>query len=231
MPLTDAMACGIPCMAVRYSAMEDHLKCPTSIPIEVGRYFYESIIETEQRRVLPNNDDFVQKLDNFVRMNDDKRNESSQKTRDYAVDLVEVYGQKDKLSRFSWDRTAAIWYNTLKDFPVKDQLLTWDNPIPQIYKPNIVAPNKYMNNTEFIKWSIINILNEPSLANSYFAIEWTKYLNGGFRVNGGQKIPVDRKHVVDSFTQMINHKNNMEIIRVNKLKQQQNTNNIDCLII
>jgi glycosyltransferase involved in cell wall biosynthesis len=221
MPLTDAMACGIPCMAVRYSAMEDHLKCPTSIPIEVGRFFYESIVETEQRRALPDNNDFVNKLDHFIKLSEEKRNQLSIDTRNYAVENDSVYGQNEKLPRFSWDRTAAIWQNILREYPIYDPKDTWLNTIPNIYKPKLSQSLNQLNNLEFIRSIVANVLNRPDLINSQFAIEWIKYLNAGFRINGNERINVDRKYVIDTFMKMIEYKNNMEINKVNLLNKQE----------
>ena len=214
MPLTDAMACGVPCMAVRYSAMEDHLLCPTSIPIEVGRYFYESILETEQRRALPNNDDFVQKLDRFVKFSYEKRQELSKQTREYAIEKVDVYGQEEKISKFSWDRTATIWKNILDKCEIKDPNLTWFNPIPQLIKPNLAQPPDNLDNVQFINFIIENIWHRKEMINSIFALEWVKYLNQGFMIQGVQRINVNRQYIVNHFLNLINNQNKAEEQRV-----------------
>jgi len=214
MPLTDAMACGIPCMAVRYSAMEDHLLCPTSIPIEVGRYFYESILETEQRRALPNNDDFVQKLDRFVKFSYEKRQELSKQTREYAIEEVNVYGQEEKMSKFSWDRTATIWKNILDKCEIKNPNLTWFNPVPQLIKPNLIQPPDNLDNVQFINWVMKDIWCRPEMINSYFALEWMKYLNCGFMIQGTQRISVNKQYIINHFLNLINNQNKAEEQRV-----------------
>ena len=222
MPLTDAMACGIPCMAVRYSAMEDHLICPTSVPIEVGRYFYESIIETEQRRALPNNDDFVQKLDRFVKFSYEKKQELSKQTREYAIEKTCVYGQEEKIPRFSWDRTAAIWKNILDKCEIQDINLTWLNPVPQLIEPNITQPPDGLDNVQFVNWVIENVWRRPKMINSHFAFEWMRYLNCGFMIQGTQKFNVDRQYIFNHFLNLVNNQNKAEEQRVVILNPNKN---------
>lgn len=217
MPLTDAMACGTQCAAVRYSAMNDHIECPHSIPIEVGRYFYESVIETEQKRALPNNDDFVQKLDRFVKLSDATRQEMSKEIRAYAIEPTEVYGQEEKLPRFGWDRTAAIWRNVLNQTEIKDPSLTWFNPEPQLIKPNLTQPPDNLDNVQFINYIIENIWCKPEMVNSYFAMEWIRYLNQGFMIQGAQKINVDKQYIGNHFLNLVNQQNMAEQKRVTLL--------------
>lgn len=229
MPLTDAMACGISCAAVRSSAMNDHLECPGSIPIEVGRFFYESVIETEQKRALPNNDDFVQKLDNFVKMSEEKRNQISKKIRAYAVEPVPVFGQEEKLPRFSWSRTAAIWRNVLNETEIKDPNLTWFCPTPQLIKPNLSQPPNDLDNVQFINYIIKEIWCKPEMINSYFALDWVRFLNQGFRIEGSQKISVDRQYVGNHFLNLVNQQNKAEEHRVALLNPNKNEINFEVM--
>jgi len=217
MGMRDANACGVPVAAVRYSGMEDHISVPNNIAIEVGRFFYESIIETEQRRALPNNDDFVQKLDRFIKFTDQKRQEISKEIRNYAIEPTEVYGQEEKLPRFSWDRTAAIWKNILNKCEIKDENLTWFCPTPQLIKPNLSQLPDGFDNVEFINYIIKNIWCKPEMVNSYFAIEWIRYLNQGFMIQGAQKINVDKNYIVKHFLNLVNQQNTAETHRIKLL--------------
>jgi len=218
----DANACGTPVAAVRYSAMEDHIAVPGNIPIEVGRFFYESVIETEQKRALPNNDDFVQKLDNFVKMSEEKRKEISKKIRAYAIEPAEVYGQTEKLPRFSWSRTAAIWANVLRETEIKDPNLTWLNPTPQLIKPNLSEPPQNLDSVECVNYIIKEIWRKPEMVNSFFALEWVRYLNQGFRIVGSNKITVDRQYIGNHFLGLVNQQNMAEEHRVKLLNPNKN---------
>ncbi len=222
MSMRDANACGVPVAAVRYSAMEDHINVPGNIPIEIGRFFYEAIIETEQKRALPSNSDFIQKLDNFVKTGEEKRNEISIKIREYAISQAEVYGQSEKLPRFSWDRTAAIWKNVLNECPIYDQNETWLNSNPKFIQLNNLSLPNSLDNTEFINWVIENIYQKPGLCNSYFAMEWVRWLNLGFQIQGHQQIKIDRQYIVNYFTNLVNKQNAAEMKRVAVLNKQNN---------
>lgn len=209
--------CGVPTMAVRYSAMEDHLKCPTSIPIEVERFFWEAIIETEQRRALPRNTDFVDKLDRFLKQSESTRDEKSKQTRAYAEELVDTYGQNVKMRRRGWERTAAIWGQVIRETKIKDQKDTWLCPTSRMNKPNLTPPSNNMNNVEFVNWVIGKIWNRPDMIRTHFAGEWLKCLNSGSRTIGDKRVPFSRQAFVEHFTELVRQSNVVEDKRLASL--------------
>ena len=227
MTITEQNACGVSVMATRYSALEDHISYPTNIPIEVKRFFYESIIETEQKRALPDNDDFVQKLDRFVKLSDDTRQRMSKEIRAYAIEPASVYGQKELLPRFSWDRTAAIWRNVLSETETKDENLTWLNPTPQLIKPNLSQPPDNLDNVQFVNYIIENIWCKKEMVNSIFALDWVRYLNQGFMAQGSNKVNVDRNYVGKHFLNLVNQQNMAENQRVKLLNPDKNEINFE----
>jgi len=220
MPLTEAQACGVPTMAVRYSAMEDHLQNPTSIPIEVERFFWEAIIETEQRRALPNNKDFVTKLDRFLKQKETARITKTKQTREYIEELVETYGQDAPMRRRGWERTAAIWGQVIRETKVKDPQTTWMCPESKIRNPNLMPPSDNMNNNEFVNWVIGKIWNRPDMLHTTFAYEWLKSLNSGFRTIGDRRVPFNRKEFVEHFINMVNNNNQSEQRRLASLNRK-----------
>jgi hypothetical protein len=218
-------------MAVNYSAMEDHVKMPGGIPIRVEKFFRESVIETEQKRALPDNNDFVKQVNNFLRLSSGQRQELSIKTRDYMEEPTPCYGEeKLKLPRFSWDRTARIWYNIIKETKILPQNETWLSPEPKIYIPNINPPDN-LNNAEFIKWTIKEILGRPDLINSFLCNEWIKNLNCGFRIEGSNRIPLDRKGAIKFFSDWANSNNAAENARVQRLGLDKNISTSQHIII
>jgi len=221
MPCVDAMACGVPVAAVRYSAMEDHLEAPGSIPIEVERFFREPMVETEQRRALPNNQDFANKLDKFLKLSERQRTEISQKIRDYVVEPVETYGSDKKFPRCSWDRTAEIWRNVLHQTDIQDPQTTWLNPKPQVYPINTAPPKPSMNNAEFVRWVITDIWRRPDMAYTTFAGQWIRGLNVGFIIEGLKKTPLNRQVVLDHFVRLAEERNRLELIRVGQNTRSQ----------
>jgi len=218
MPCVDAIACGIPLAAVDYSAMQDHLRCPTSLPISVGRFFWEAIIETEQRRALPSNADFVNKMDRFLRLSEDTRNEKSLQTRAYAEELVNTYGSDQKMPRYSWDRTAAIWGQVIRETEINDPESTWLCKTSRVLKPNLVPPSNNMNNNEFVNWVIGKVWNRPDMLDTHFAKNWLQDLNSGSRTAGDKRVPFGRQEFVNHFVGMIQAANAIEEKRLAMLQ-------------
>jgi glycosyltransferase involved in cell wall biosynthesis/intein/homing endonuclease len=219
MPLTEAQACGVPTMAVRYSAMEDHLDNPTSIPIEVHKFFWEAIIETEQRRALPSNDDFVRKMDRFLKLSEDARNTKMQQTRAYIEEPVATYGQELPMKRRGWERTAAIWGQVIRETKIQDQTETWLCPTARLHNPNLTPPSNNMNNSEFINWVIGKVWNHPEMLHTHFSGEWLKALNSGSRTVGDRRVPFDRKMLVEHFMGLVQQANVVEEKRTSSLKK------------
>lgn len=230
MPLTEAQACGVPTMAVRYSAMEDHLGNPTSIPIKVERFFWEAIIETEQKRALPSNSDFVNKLDIFLKRSESVRDDKIKQTRAYVEELVETYGQDKPMRRRGWERTAAIWGQTIRETKIKDQYTTWLCPESKTNNPNLVAPSNDMNNSEFVNWVIGKVWNRPDMLNTHFSGDWLQCLNSGSRTDGDKRVPFDRKAFVEHFLGMIHQGNEVEAKRLAKMGQDK-TDQISVTVI
>ncbi|GAG24331.1 unnamed protein product, partial [marine sediment metagenome] len=207
MPALEAMACGVLVAAMKYSAMEDYFQCSTSIEINIERFFWEAIIETEQKRALPNNNDFANKLDKFLRLSETIRAEKSRQTRGYMEELVDTYGQNQKMPRYSWDRTAAIWAQVIRETKIKDPNTTWFCPTSRAHHPNLIPPSNDMNNSEFVNWVISKIWNRPDMLRTYFAGEWLKSLNSGFRIMGDRQIQFNRQQLVEHFMEMVRQAN------------------------
>lgn len=217
MPLTEAMACGVPCMAVNYSAMEDHVKMPGGIPIRVERMFYEGVMQTEQRRALPDNADFGRRLTWFLRLSDHERSRLSTDTRAYMEELVPTFGQAEKLPRFGWDRTAAIWANLMRTIPIHDPETTWNRPQAQINTANLNPPKPDMTHAEFVQWLIRDVLKEPGMTRGWMAQEWVKWLNTGFRIEQNGRVDVNRNSLVQMVLGMVQARNEWEQRRVASL--------------
>jgi len=217
MPPMEAMSCGVPVMAVDYSAMHDYFDCSTATPIRVQRFFWEAIIETEQKRALPDNMDFVNKLDRFLKQNETQRIDKSKQTRNYATELVDTYGQDQKMPRYSWDRTAAIWAQVIRETKIKDPQTTWFCPTSRVRNPNLIPPSNNMSNSEFVNWVISKVWNRPDMLHTCFAGEWLKNLNSESRTIGDQRRPFDRKMLIEHFMGIIKQTNEVEERRLKSL--------------
>ncbi|KKN58716.1 hypothetical protein LCGC14_0549520, partial [marine sediment metagenome] len=220
MPCAEAQACGVPVAAVNYSAMQDHLKCPGSISIEVERYFWEAIIETEQKRALPRNIDFVTKLDRFLKQSESIRDDKIKQTRAWIEEPIDTYGQDVPMRRRGWERTAAIWGQVIRETDIKDQKTTWLCPTSRVSTPNLVAPSNDMNNSEFLNWVIGKVWGRPDMLHTHFAGEWLQSLNSGARTMGDQRIPFDRQKLVEHFMGMVQQRNAVEEKRLAILNRE-----------
>jgi len=235
MPCLEAKSVGLPVMATNYSAMTDHINSPGGIKIDVGRFFYESIQQTEQKRALPDNNSFCTQLDKFLKMNKRQRQELSKKIREYVVEPVEVEGSDVKLPRCGWDRTAAIWHNIITTCDIKDRDKTWFNKKPNIHQPphNLQSiDHNAMNNTEFIRWCVKNILGKPELMYSYFTNDLIHSLNCGFTISMNGKQPIDRNSIMNHFLSMVENKNRSEMKRlaiINRTKTDMSNANKDTI--
>jgi intein/homing endonuclease len=216
MPITEAKSLGIPTMCVNYSAMEDHVKSTGGIAIDVGRYYYESLQQTEQRRALPDNYDFGRKLTNIFRKSEAERKLLSQKIRTWVEEPIKVPGELRKLPRFSWEYTAAVWEHWLETIPIKDRTTTWDSPTPNLL-PMPSRPPDNMTHTEFVHWIITNTIGKQ-WCRTPMADEWVRALNIGCRFVGPNKVPIDRQTVWNAFCDRVKAHNDFEQRRIGRDK-------------
>jgi len=217
MSCAESKSCGVPVMATDYSAMKDHAYSPGGFPIRVERYFHEPVIQTEQRRALPDNKHLGELLTKFFRMSPESRMELSKQTRRYVEEPAEVYGQTTKLPRCSWDRTAAIWANIYRSMPVKNIETTWLNPTPNIITPTFEYPDLATSNADFVRWAILNILHKPRFERSEFANNYIRGLNCGFMIENGTYSPMNRDILIKTFLAMVEEHNKAEMKRVKLL--------------
>jgi len=216
MPITEAKSLGLPTMCVNYSAMEDHVKSTGGIAIDVGRYYHESLQQTEQRRALPDNYDFGRKLTGIFKKSEAERKMLSQKIRAWVEEPIKVPGELRKLPRFSWDYTAAVWEHWLETIPTKDRTTTWDSPVPNLLPMPQNPPNN-MTNTEFVHWIITNTIGKQ-WCRTPMADEWIRALNIGCRFVGPNKMPVDRQAVWNAFCDRVKAHNDFEQQRIGRDK-------------
>lgn len=163
MPMAEAAACGVPVMAVDYSAMSDVVRKVHGIPIEVQRYTRDP--GTQTKRALPDNQDFVQKLIKFF----SKPSVSREKVGRAASLATRKY--------YDYDKTAKIWMDHFDSLELPSHDLTWNSPA-KIHKPNIAVPAG-LNDEEFVRWGMSNIAGRPDLVNAYTGLRMIRDLSWG----------------------------------------------------
>ncbi len=202
MPPNDAKACGIPIMAVDYSAMSEQAHAPGGIPIKVQRYFQESTMQTGQLRALPDNEDTAEKLFDFACKTKEQQTAIGREGREF----VEKY--------YSWESVAKIWEEIIDATPVPDQSQTWLSP-PKTFTPNLSSIPQNVNNQQFVYWCCHNVLGQPDAGGSPTIQRIVGLLEQGFEQGqDGEgrpvRMPVDRNKVLQMFINQINQRNALE---------------------
>lgn len=205
MPLAEAKACGLPAFAVDYSAMSEQVEIEGCQKIRVERFFHEAVIETEQSRALPDNDDCVEKAIRFFQADSATRQKWSELAR------------KDAAENYNFDRAAKIFERAIDELHVSDIKGAWEDPTPN-YAPKRQDIPGGLSNTEFVEWCMDNVLGESRFKDSYWKHELVKGLNVGYIMDGAGKTPGSHKDVFDMFNRMADRKNYWEKQRLEMFK-------------
>jgi glycosyltransferase involved in cell wall biosynthesis len=208
MPLAEGKACGVPAMGIDYSATSEQVNAPGCTPIKVAKFFYEPVIETEQKRALPDVEDAVKKFYEFFK----KSPEDRQK--------LGVLARKDAVENHSFNRAANVFERAIDSMEIHDPETTWDNP-SQVNAPMNTDIPKVSNNSAFIDWCLDNILGRPDLKNTYWRNELVKGLNVGFNIQRGGREQFNHETAVNLFIQLAKNNNFWEYIRTKPFATKQ----------
>jgi glycosyltransferase involved in cell wall biosynthesis len=206
MPIAEAKACGIPAMGPEYSATAEQVNNVYGCwPIKIGKVFYESVTETEQMRVLPDDNDFAEKAYEFIKISNNEKLKISESVR------------KDAVENYSLERSAKIFEKTIDSCDLLDRNKTWNNNNPNIISIPKEIPNfKFDDNHLFIDWCIDNIIKNPSLKNSFFKQDILKSLNCGYISNRSQnRSSFTKNECVDMFMSIAKNQNEWEMYKCN----------------
>jgi glycosyltransferase involved in cell wall biosynthesis len=204
MPIAEAKSCGIPALGVDYSATSEQVNVPGCQPIKVAKFFHESVLETEQKRALPDTEDAVDKIYTFFK--------TDIKERERYSGLV----REDVVKNHSFDRSAKIFEKALDSVVIIDRKKTWDNTDRNILLENKDVPQG-SSNTDFVDWCIDNLIQKPELKATYWRSETIKALNTGFRVARGGKMQFNKEVALKEFQEIVTVHNFWERQRIDKL--------------
>lgn len=220
MPQIESAACGVPVIAVDYSAMSDVVRKVQGQPVDLVALNLE--LETGCFRAIPNNDALIRILVQFFALDDEARKNISAKTR-------QAYEQN-----YSWDATAQKWMDYFNNVDIDYYEKLWRSPPKLIDIPTSVPPG--LNNREFARWLVVSFLGEKRFINSYMEARLIHDLNygvsapglSGMYFNDDSASPLfhkphwtdfNRDIAVDHFTELANRKNHWEQKRWNTIKQ------------
>lgn len=156
----EAAACGVPVMSVDYSAMADVVRKVNGYPLRVERMYHES--ETGCVRALPDNQDLIQKLEEFVAMPEQLRLQKGNKARLGA----EKY--------YKWGDTCKRWEDYFDSVEVNNN---W-TAAPRIIPPVNSVPEG-LSDERFVVWALNNVMGRPDLVGSFFAMKVVRDLSWG----------------------------------------------------
>lgn len=213
MPQVEAAACGVPVMAVDYSAMSDVVRKLGGMPIKVQRLYRES--ETHCWRALPDNGDFCSLLTGFL-----SRPEPVRRRLGYEA-------RKAVETHYTYDRTAGVWEDHLDSVEPREGV--WVAP-PRLHTP-ATEPPQGLSDEEFVRWGMVHVAGRPDLVHSYTAMRMVRDLNweaalpsmGGLYFNDASTLglqakyrPFDRRDAMQELRNLGEHKNFWESRRAGR---------------
>lgn len=207
MPICEAKACGVPALAVDYAAMSEQVEVEGCDKIEVAKTFHEAVIETEQIRALPDNEDAIEKIRMFFQAQPEDRRRWSKNAYNDA-------------QNYSFDRAAKVFEQAIDEVETNNLQLAWHHPKTSLPPMSKDFPQT-SSNIEFVDWCIDNILGEPHLKESYWKSVLIKNLGVGYESEKGQRRKFDRNDCINLFMGRAYNKAIWEKRRVGSLNVEQ----------
>jgi hypothetical protein len=197
-PLVEAGATGAICFAVDYSAMHDIIKKINGYAVRPINMFCDP--RTHSERAMPDNQDFVNKLIEVMKLSPKEKQTKSVIT----AELVRKH--------CSWDNTVKVWEQCFDNLTVLNDKQSWQSP-SRITQPNMNIPQG-LNNTDFVNWTVMNIAGRPELLNSYISMRMIRDLTWGASQQTGKWADYSRQDVINEMTRACEQKNAWEKVRL-----------------
>ena len=170
MPQLEAACCGVPFIAMNYSAMESVIQNTGAWPINPLALTMEC--ETGCYRAIPDNDTMVTMLEKIV--------EHPFALRPKGIQIAEQTRE-----HYDWDKTAQVWIDHFKTVPIRDHSETWDSPI-NIKTPATTIPSNIVDLKDQINYIFANVLHKPEWIGGFFWSKVIKDITFGYRVHNSE---------------------------------------------
>lgn len=159
-PQVEAAACGVHGASVNYSAMED-----ISSKLGWDKIKFEQIEEIETGRLMavPNREDLLDKMENFLSLPATFRNLAGQKARQNYV------------KNYSWTKNVEKWMSVIDSLPIKGYTQ------PDIMNPEPLENGVNLPSGKFVKWLILRVLGRPEKLGTIWEYSMISDLNTGYR--------------------------------------------------
>lgn len=168
LPQVEAAACGVFVMSVDYSAMSSVVRNLEGEPLKLKTKYLE--LETGCYRAMPDNNYTCEKMLEFFSLSDDE------------IKRKGAICRKNFVDKYQWDATAEKWESLFDALPRRRLEDTWKST-PEIFQPVDKIPVG-LNNKEYVRWLIINVLGDEKMLNSYMESRMIRDLNYGVYIQG-----------------------------------------------
>lgn len=148
-PALEAAACGVPVMAVDYSAMSDVVRKVNGYPIPLQTKVLE--LETGCYRAIPDKAAIVAEFERMFKLSEEERNNLGKETRSSYI------------SNYNWDKVVDKWRIAIDQCPYQ----SWDSPYTQITIPETFPVG--ITNKDFIDWCSDTFLPSENFKYSFEA--------------------------------------------------------------
>jgi hypothetical protein len=165
MPQVESACCGTPVMSVDHTAMSSVCRQIGGTPIRVGRYFTEN--ETGRVLALPDNDDLVRKLIDFLSLPPAARKAAGFRQRAMA------------LKAFDYDVAGDVWKTAVASLSAPEA--SYDSPRRNL--PPLVRPDETLGHQEWVERAFISALGISPIKAGYLIQRVVRDLNRGYSDN------------------------------------------------
>ena len=201
MPLVEAAACGVYCMASDNTAMIDVIRKINGEPLKIAHTFRE--LETGAYRHYTDIDNLAHRIHIYL---------SAIKAFPEEKEKREKAARDGVLKHYTWQNTGKIWENHLENCELKGLQGKWNSP-PNFIRPQINKDFEKMSNTDFVKYLYCDILKNPNKLYSQEPLHLLSVLNYGAEVDGRKITKIDRKTIHEKFIKLALIHNQCEEIR------------------
>lgn len=163
LPMIEAAACGVPVMAVDYSAMSDVVRKLDGFPIRPLTLQMDPGLGTY--RAIPDDSHLVENLIGFFGEDAGRKAEMSATAR------------RGVERHYTWDMAASAWMGVFDGLAPAEP---WDSSA-RIVTPDENPPG-FTGIDEMVRWYIRNYTGRADMAAGYLSMQYVRDLSNGFRI-------------------------------------------------
>jgi glycosyltransferase involved in cell wall biosynthesis len=191
----EAAACGVPVMSVDYAGMHDIVSKLGGIKLNPIAASKE--VETGCFRAIPDNEDFIEKLNEFLSLPEPVRLAMGRKTRHMF----------DK--NYSWDAITDKWISFIKDLEINTK--QWNSPPDISIIPDSIPEN--ISNADYVRWLMIDVLKEKDKVGSILEANLLRNLTFGMDMEAYPLRGFSREDAFEIIKNIVLNKNYWEQVR------------------